>query len=383
MWVKIKKVFLFQKMLTKFVMVLKVNKMNSLAQLLANSRHQKGLVIREVAKDCDLDAALISKFEKGHRLPNENNLVALARVLDIPLTDLRKTWLAEKIYQIIESEEDPSKVLALAESRVEYLTKSQILAKESLSIEVKEKLRNLDVLKEKWQTKKPLNQTQLHKLKEYFNISYTFESNRIEGNTLSLQETHLVVNEGITIGGKSMREHLEAVNHSEAIDYIEKLIRDEIDFGKRVLMDLHYLILKGIDKENAGSFRKVPVRISGSRHEPPQPYLVDKLMEDYFIYYTSNKNKLHPVILAIELHERLVSIHPFIDGNGRTSRLVMNLILMKNGYSIANLKGDLSSRISYYKALEEVQINNNPEVFYHLVLDVLKSSLESHIEMAG
>lgn len=364
-------------------MIKKVNKMKSLSQLLTNARNQKGLVIREVAKECDLDAALISKFEKGHRIPNENNLVALARVLDIPMSELRKIWLAEKIYQILESEEDPSKVLALAESRVEYLTKSQIFAKESLSQEINEKLKNLDRLKEKWQTKKPLNQTQLHKLKEYFNISYTFESNRIEGNTLSLQETHLVVNEGITIGGKSMREHLEAVNHFEAIDYIEKLIKDEIDFGKRVLMDLHYLILKGIDKENAGRYRKVPVRISGSRHEPPQPFMIDKLMEDYFIYYTSNKNKLHPVILAIELHERLVSIHPFIDGNGRTSRLVMNLILMKNGYSIANLKGDLSSRISYYKSLEEVQINNNPEVFYHLVLDVLKSSLESHIEMAG
>ncbi|MFD2036650.1 Fic family protein [Belliella marina] len=357
--------------------------METLAKMLSEARKQKEMVIREVSQECGIDAALISKFEKGHRIPKEENLVALARVLDLPLATLRKTWLAEKIYQILEYEEHAHEVLELAESRVEYLTSKQALAIEALSPEITEKLEVLDQLKEAWFHKKPLNQTQLHKLKEYFNIAYTFESNRIEGNTLTLQETHLVVNEGITIGGKSMREHLEAVNHSEAIDYIEGLVKSEIDFSKRVLLDLHYLILKGIDKDNAGRYRKVPVRISGSSHVPPQPYLLEKLMEEYFIHYENNKNKLHPVILATEMHERLVSIHPFIDGNGRTSRLVMNLLLMKHGFSLANLKGDLNSKLQYYKALEEVQVNNNPEVFYHLVIDAVRSSLESHLEMAG
>lgn len=212
-------------------------------------------------------------------------------------------------------------------------------------------------------------------------VSYTYESNRIEGNTLSLQETHLVVNEGITIGGKSVREHLEAINHAEAVSYIEQLVTDKMDFGPRVLMELHYLILKGIDKENAGRYRKVPVRISGSEHVPPQPYMLEKLMEEYFLHYDQQKSILHPVILAAEMHERLVSIHPFVDGNGRTSRLVMNLILLKHGFTIANLKGDLSSRLAYYKALEAVQVENNPEVFYHLVADAVADSLKNHLDM--
>jgi Fic family protein len=104
-------------------------------------------------------------------------------------------------------------------------------------------------------------------------------------------------------------------------------------------------------------------------------------MEDYYIHYTRQKPVLHPVILAAEMHERLVSIHPFIDGNGRTSRLLMNFILLKNGYTIANLKGDYDSRMAYYKALESVQVDNNPEPFYHLILDKVKESLEEHLAM--
>jgi Fic family protein len=141
------------------------------------------------------------------------------------------------------------------------------------------------------------------------------------------------------------------------------------------------LILKGIDKDNAGRFRSVPVRISGSEHLPPQPFLLDKMMEEYFVHYNAQKKILHPVILAAEMHERLVSIHPFIDGNGRTSRLVMNLILLRNGLSIANLKGDVDSRLTYYRALEAVQVDNNPEPFYHLVADAVRDSLERHLEL--
>jgi Fic family protein len=221
----------------------------------------------------------------------------------------------------------------------------------------------------------------LNKLKSYFNLENTFESNKIEGNTLTFQETHLVVNEGSTIGGQSMREHLEAINHSEAIDFIEDLVTGKEDFNKRTLLEIHRLILKSIDNENAGKYRTVPVRISGSRHEPPQPYLLDKMMEDYFIHYEHQKKRLHPVLLAAEMHERLVSIHPFIDGNGRTSRLVMNFILLKHGYTVTSLKGDLNSRMAYYKALEEVQVNNDATVFYDLIIQEVIGSLNAHLKM--
>ena len=153
------------------------------------------------------------------------------------------------------------------------------------------------------------------------------------------------------------------------------------DFNKRTLLEIHRLILKSIDNENAGRYRTVPVRISGSRHEPPQPYLLDKMMEDYFIHYEHQKKRLHPVLLAAEMHERLVSIHPFIDGNGRTSRLVMNFILLKHGYTVTSLKGDLNSRMAYYKALEEVQVNNDATVFYDLIIQEVIGSLNAHLKM--
>jgi Fic family protein len=212
-------------------------------------------------------------------------------------------------------------------------------------------------------------------------IEYTYESNRIEGNTLTLRETDLVINKGLTVGGKSMREHLEAINHKDAIDYIKEIAQNDIELSEKVVKDIHALILRGIDKENAGIYRKVPVLISGARHISPQPYLIEKLMEEYFEFYETQKNTLHPVILAAEMHERLVSIHPFIDGNGRTSRLVMNLLLIRNGYPIANIKGDTESRLQYYEALEAVQMEDDKHSFIQFIAIEVKKSLEHYLKL--
>jgi Fic family protein len=226
-----------------------------------------------------------------------------------------------------------------------------------------------------------LNPTQLKKLKDYYSGRYTYESNLIEGNTLTFMETNLVINEGLTIAGKSMVEHLEAINHNEAIEYIYQLASSKEDFSKRVLLEIHLLVLKSIDPDNAGRFRSVPVAIRGSQHIPPQPFMIDKLMEEYFLFYKLNRKKLHPIILAAEMHERLVSIHPFIDGNGRTSRLIMNLILLRHGYTITSLKGDPESRINYFKTLEAVQMDNSPELFHRMIMNAVKLSLEDHLSM--
>lgn len=238
------------------------------------------------------------------------------------------------------------------------------------------------VVTRQWENKKPLDATQLQKMANYFNTKYTYESNQIEGNTLDFQETHLVVNEGITIGGKTMREHLEAINHQEAIDFIIDLASNKFDFNERVLKQIHQLILKGTNKSEAGVYRTTQVRITGSKHIPPEAFLLNDLMEDYFHFYNQQKNSLHPVILAAEMHERLVSIHPFIDGNGRTSRLVMNLILLQSGYPIVSLKGDLANRQRYYKALEAVQINHEKDDFYLLIIENTHKSLKEHIKMS-
>jgi Fic family protein len=346
-------------------------------------RVAKGLTTSALSQLVGIDAALVSKYENGKRMPSENHIAALAKGMQIPLSELRAKFLADKIAGLLQYEISPMEILQAAEDRVEYLLSNKSFTMPSLSPEVLEKLAFIDELHHRWNTAKPLNGLALKKMEEYFATRYTFDSNQIEGNTLTYQETHLVVAEGITIGGKSLVDHLEAINHTEAIDWLKQMVAGNEEVTKRNLLDIHRLILKSIDNDNAGAYRRVNVRIGGSEHIPPEPMLLDSLMEDYFIHYQRQKRLLHPVILAAEMHERLVSIHPFIDGNGRTSRLLMNFILLKNGYTIASLKGDYDSRMAYYSALERVQMNNDPEPFYLLILDKVKDSLEEHLEMVS
>ena len=143
---------------------------------------------------------------------------------------------------------------------------------------VKAMLHECDTLKERLSSLRPLPPESLKKIQEALDIEYTYESNRIEGNTLTLQETALVVNEGVTISGKSMREHLEAINHAQAVEFIKDIARQDIEINERTIKEIHAIVLHGINKENAGRYRTVPVMISGSRHMPPQPYLIEKQM---------------------------------------------------------------------------------------------------------
>jgi Fic family protein len=349
--------------------------------ILKNQRVKLGLKVQEMSAITGIDQALISKYESGKRNPSENHLLAIADGYKIPLRELHRELIIEKIAELVKYEENIHELFVVAESRAVYLSSNNAFEIPEISSSLKIKLDHLDTLKAKWQENRPLNKTQLTKLKGYFAMKYTYDSNRIEGNTLSFQETQLVVSEGVTISGKSMKEHLEAINHSEAIDFLEQLITEKEELNSRSLLDLHRLVLKSIDSENAGRYRKVPVSIGGSEYMPPQPFLLEKLMEDYFIHFRRQRKLMHPAILAAEMHERLVSIHPFLDGNGRTSRLIMNFILLQNGFTISILKGDPESRIQYYNALQEVQINNNPDVFYHLVVDRCIASLEEHLNL--
>ena len=181
-----------------------------------------------------------------------------------------------------------------------------------------------------------------------------------------------------------MREHLEAINHAEAIDYIKEVAKQDIEISQRTIKEIHALVLHGIDRENAGSYRTVPVMISGSTHVPPQPYLLEKLMEDFMLTFQSmEKENVHPVIIAAYLHDELVRIHPFIDGNGRTSRLLMNLYLLQKGYTIVTLKSDNDMKLCYYKALESSHTEQQHDDFYLLVAEAEKASLERYISILG
>ena len=167
-------------------------------------------------------------------------------------------WLSERILKEYKTEKYILEAFKVAEEEVSYQKTPP-----KFSSSIQELLTEADELKNKWNAFKPLNKTQLKKMREFFNVNYTYNSNKIEGSTLTMQETHLVVNEGITISGKSMQEHLEAVNHYDAIDFIEGLVKKKEYLTERVLNEVHYLILNGIDRKNAGKYRQVPVYISG------------------------------------------------------------------------------------------------------------------------
>ena len=352
--------------------------------LITKKRQEKGLKIYELANKVGVDPSLMSRIIAGQRRPTKHQLRKIADTLDIDYQELLTGYLSQEIYTILKPYPQlADKVMEVTEERITYLSGNEKLNIISLSSTVKELLSKASELQRKWQSKKPLNTVQLKKMDEHFHTAFTHESNRIEGNTLTLSETHMIVNEGITIGGKSMREHLEVINHKEAIDLIHDFVKNKVQLNSFYLKQIHQLVLKGIDKQNAGVYRSVPVRISGSAHVPPEPYRIEKMMEDYFLFYEMHKNEIHPVILAAEMHERLVSIHPFIDGNGRTSRLVMNLILLQNGYTLVNLKGDLDKKIKYFKALENVQVNHDNESFHALIIEHAIESLEEHIHLAG
>jgi Fic family protein len=249
-----------------------------------------------------------------------------------------------------------------------------------MNTELETALRQIDALKQRLLQIRPLDVEALAKIKAAFEMEYTYESNRIEGNTLTLQETALIVCEGVTIGGKSLREHLEAVNHARAIEFIKETARGDIDITERTVKEIHALILHGINRQQAGQYRNVPVMIVGSRHIPPQPYLIAPQMERFILQYRRMEaDGTHPVLIAAYLHDELVRIHPFIDGNGRTGRLLMNLHLLSKGYAVTALKGDSEAKRAYCTALETSHTEGSREPFNLLAATAVKNALEKYL----
>lgn len=204
---------------------------------------------------------------------------------------------------------------------------------------IEDKKKKLDGLR-------PLTEGEVARLREEFLIEFTYNSNAIEGNTLTLRETAMVL-EGVTIDQKPLKDHLEVVGHKEAYAYILELVQQKTELTEREIKEIHALVLMNKPRDR-GIYRSVPVRIMGASHQPPQPYLVAKQMEALMIDYQEMKEKLHPVEATAGFHLRFEGIHPFIDGNGRTGRLIMNLELMKHGYPPINVK--FTDRRKYYDA---------------------------------
>lgn len=224
---------------------------------------------------------------------------------------------------------------------------------------------------------RPLSPSVLKRLREQLIADWTYNSNAIEGNTMTLRETKMVIEDGLTIGGKSLAEHLEAINHKEAIEYVYDLVQSNSIITERELRDIHSIILRKIDNHYAGKYRDIQVRITGSKHTPPDALNLPQIMHDFVTKYLVHPQG-HAIEQAASAHFHLVSIHPFVDGNGRTARLLMNLILMKHGFppSII-LKND---RRKYYNVLEKGH-SGNLEDFIFFVARSLERTFGLYIEV--
>ena len=236
--------------------------------------------------------------------------------------------------------------------------------------EVDEKLKELN-------NKRPLPVSTLKSLEESNILDWTYNSNAIEGNTLTIRETKVVL-EGLTIGGKSVKEHLEAINHKEAILFLEDLINNNDELSEWNIKRIHNLILKEIDNKNAGKYRVENVSISGASKEPTDFIQIPEEMEK-LIYKYEEWDNYHPLIRSALLHGEFVFIHPFIDGNGRTARLLMNFEAMKNGYLPIIIKANL--RAKYYDALDKAMTEHNYTDFIKLIVEEEKNILDKYLKV--
>ena len=217
----------------------------------------------------------------------------------------------------------------------------------------------IETKKQQLDALRPLPSAAVERLNEQIRVEWIYNSNAIEGSTLTLRETQLILETGLTIGGKSLREHFEVVNHRDAIRYVESLLEEETPFTPFHVRQIHALVLKNLDDENAGQYRQLSVRIGGSSHQPPEAWEVPRWMSEWGEWLNGDALYEHPVVRAAIAHHRFVAIHPFIDGNGRTARLVMNLILMRAGYPPTIIQR--SNRAQYYKVLAQADRgNSNP-----------------------
>ena len=236
-------------------------------------------------------------------------------------------------------------------------------------------LTSIDRKKMELDSRRPLTEGELERLTEEFVVEYTYNSNAIEGNTLTLRETDMVLR-GLTIDRKPLKDHMEAVGHKEAFDFVRDLVKKQETLSENIIKQIHYLVLAD-KREDRGVYRRVPVRIMGANHEPVQPYLIQPKMEQLLEAY--RKNTEHTISRIARFHLEFEGIHPFIDGNGRTGRLLVNLELMKAGYPPIDIK--FSDRISYYNAFDKYYVKHNPGAMEKLFVGYVNARLDSCLMM--
>jgi len=235
----------------------------------------------------------------------------------------------------------------------------------------------IDDLKKEIDSYRPFNKQLLNELQQFYRIGFTYSSNALEGNSLTESETKVIIEDGLTIGGKTIREHFEVLGHSEAYTYLNTLTKKKIITESNIL-ELHRLFYYRIDAKKAGKYRKQQVYISGTDYLPPKHKEIPDLMKEFVLSIPDLIKTLHPVTLAAKLHERIATIHPFIDGNGRTARLIMNLSLLQNGYPIIIIPPIL--RNDYIASIRLANIGNI-EPFFNFISYVEYESSKDYLRL--
>ena len=233
----------------------------------------------------------------------------------------------------------------------------------------------IDKKKKELDNRRPLTEGETKRLNEEFTVEYTYNSNAIEGNTLTLRETDLVLR-GLTIDRKPLKDHMEAVGHKEAFEFVSELVKQNEPLSERIIKQIHFLVLVG-NKDDRGVYRKVPVRIMGAKHEPVQPYMIEPKMEELLKKFMEGNE--HIITKLARFHIEFEGIHPFIDGNGRTGRLLVNLELMKAGYPPIDIK--FTDRMEYYKAFDEYHEKNNLSAMEKLFAGYVNSRLDMYLKI--
>lgn len=233
----------------------------------------------------------------------------------------------------------------------------------------------IDQKKTELDSKRPLTEGEVERLNEEFTVEYTYNSNAIEGNTLTLRETDLVLR-GLTIDQKPLKDHMEAVGHKEAFDFVRELVQDNMSISERVIQQIHFLVLAD-KRDDRGVYRRVPVRIMGAQHDPVQPYLIQPRMEQLLLNYSESTE--HIITKLARFHIEFEAIHPFIDGNGRTGRLLVNLELMKAGYPPIDIK--FADRMAYYNAFDEYHTKGNLSPMEKLFAEYVNARLDQYLNI--
>lgn len=241
------------------------------------------------------------------------------------------------------------------------------------------KIQQVDEQQKKINQLRPLNQEALLQLREYYRIGLTYSSNAIEGNTLTESETKVVLEDGLTIGGKPLKDHLEVIGHSEAFSMVYELAHTQ-EINEQTILELHRLFYQRIDSDNAGSYRTKPVIITGTSYTPPPPSKVNPAMQEFVAQIPIQRDTLHPIALAGWLHIQLANIHPFIDGNGRTARLLMNLALMQSGYPITIIPPLVRSE--YISALQASNTGDN-QPFINLLSNMVWEAQREYLRLVN